>query len=170
MTKWALGRKREVEKPGFFGGFYMVGIRNKLSGDPVVCPFIMISTRLSILSSPHSSIILPLFVLCFALISRPHPFLLDFSVSLVYLQTIAIIHVSLKTCNKRRVKRTFFHVDNMFLHRGCFRSSIVTNGIASRRRPPTISLHCSLPFDRRKIVRNLPPRAGIHGARAERGR
>lgn len=77
VLRWQneLGRKREVEEPGFLGcsPFYMVGVSNKLSGDPVVCSFIMISTRLSILSSPPlSSISFPLFVvsLCFT----PPPF------------------------------------------------------------------------------------------------
>lgn len=72
VLRWQneLGRKREVEEPSFLGcsPSYMVGVSNKLSGDPVVCSFIMISTRLSILSSPPlSSISFPLFVLCFAL-------------------------------------------------------------------------------------------------------
>lgn len=72
VLRWQneLCRKREVEEPSFLGcsPSYMVGVSNKLSGDPVVCSFIMISTRLSILSSPPlSSISFPLFVLCFAL-------------------------------------------------------------------------------------------------------
>lgn len=181
MTKWALGRKKEVEKPGFFGGFYMVGIPNKLSEDPVVCSFIMISTRLSILSSPHSSIILPLFVLCFALISRLHPFLLDFSVSLVYLQTIAIFHasISLKTCNKIvwNVRtfftwiicssiavvfvRSFFNRDSFPSHSSKRVETSATNNF--------IALFASVfTFDRRKIVRNLPPRGDSRRTRRAR--
>lgn len=45
---------RKTRQRTWFSGVhhcYVVGISNKLSGDPVVCSFIMISTRLSTLSS-----------------------------------------------------------------------------------------------------------------------
>lgn len=105
VLRWQneLGRKREVEEPSFLGcsPSYMVGVSNKLSGDPVVCSFIMISTRLSILSSPHYPPSPSLFSL-FRSVSRLHPFLLhfpillffclfSFTVSLVYAQTISRI-------------------------------------------------------------------------------
>lgn len=155
----------------------MVGIPNKLSGDPVVCSFIMISTRLSILSSPHSSIILPLFVLCFVLISRLHPFLLDFSVSLVYLQTIAIFHasISLKTCNK--IVRTFFtwicsSIAVVFVRSFFNRDSFPSHSSKRVETSATnnfIALFASVfTFDRRKIVRNLPPRGDSRRTRRAR--
>lgn len=184
MTKWA-GSKKGGEKPGFFGGFpsYMVGSLKQIewrSGCLLVYNDINASVYppfSTLLYYSPSSSFFPLFVVRsrFALISRLHPFLLDFPILpspfflfLLFhsfsrvctndracnlpqrvLWTRIVSSVSLTTYNKivKRHSTFVFHMDNTFLHRGCFHSLLFPStkprrDVGYQQFSHCIALHC----------------------------